>query len=373
MHITLTPGRLLGATIVVLSAWIVHGFIEALLAACVIATASWPLYSWFTARVPRRLASAAAVIFTCALTVFVLAPMVFACWSLLTEAHSLLSGIATAGNHGLALPEWLANAPVVGPWVAARWRSDLAQPGALLMLTQRTDPTALLGYAQSLGQFTARHVLIVGFTILLLGFLFQEGASIARDVTRALQLGIGDRAQRYVDVATRAVRAAVSSMLVVGLFDAVATACVYAIAGAPRAMVWAAITGALAAVPFLGYVAVAALAMELVVKGAPTPALLSLVLGCVVLLCGDKIVRPMAARGGIQLPFVLVLMGCIGGFGVLGLAGLVIGPVVLSLARELWEQRVRGPRGPDNASALLPTLLSITENTECKQPRATKK
>ena len=58
MHITLTPGRILGATIVVLSAWIVHGFIEALLAACVIAIASWPLYTWVTARLPRRLASA---------------------------------------------------------------------------------------------------------------------------------------------------------------------------------------------------------------------------------------------------------------------------------------------------------------------------
>ena len=38
----------------------------------------------------------------------------------------------------------------------------------------------------------------------------------------------------------------------------------------------------------------------------------------------------MVARGGMRLPFVWVLMGCIGGFGVLGLAGLVIGPVVLS-------------------------------------------
>jgi len=36
-----------------------------------------------------------------------------------------------------------------------------------------------------------------------------------------------------------------------------------------------------------------------------------------------------------------VLMGCLGGFEVLGLVGLVIGPVVLTLARELWEQRVR--------------------------------
>ena len=34
-------------------------------------------------------------------------------------------------------------------------------------------------------------------------------------------------------------------------------------------------------------------------------------------------------------------MGCLGGFEALGLVGLVIGPVILTLARELWEQRVR--------------------------------
>ena len=342
MNIRLTPGRILAAAIVVASVWIVHGFIEAMLAACVTAIASWPLYAWFTARLPRGLGrSAGAVIFTCAITVFVLAPLVFACWALLAEAHSLLSGIAAGGSSGVAVPEWLANVPVVGPWLAARWQGQLAGPGALLMLAQHTDPTPLLVWAQSLGQFMLRHALVVGFAILLLCFLYREGESLARELTGALRQGIGDRAERYVHVATRAVRASVSSMLVVGLFDGFATALAYSIAGAPRALVWGAITGALAAVPFLGYVAVAAMAAQLAVKGAAAAALWSLLLGCAVLLCGDKLVRPMVARGGIRLPFVWVLMGCVGGFGVLGMAGLVIGPVVLSLARELWEQRVR--------------------------------
>lgn len=345
MNLKLTPGRLLAAAIVALSVWIVHGFVEALLAASVTAIASWPLYAAFRARLPRGVGkSAGAAIFTGAITVFVLTPMAFACWALLSEAHALLLGLAAADSQGLAVPEWLVNAPAVGPWLAERWQSQLAHPGALLVLTQRADPAALFGWAQSLGRFTARNALIIGFAVLLLAFLYQEGASLGRELTRVLREAIGDRTERYVDLATRAVRASVYSMVAVALFDGLATAVVYEIADVPRALLWAAITGSMGAVPFLGYGAVAAMAVQLALNGAPATALLSLGLGCTVLLCGDKLVRPMVARGGLNLPFVWVLMGCLGGFGALGLAGLVIGPVVLSLARELWEQRVREGR-----------------------------
>jgi predicted PurR-regulated permease PerM len=103
----------------------------------------------------------------------------------------------------------------------------------------------------------------------------------------------------------------------------------------------------------LGYAAVIALALHLVIQGTAAAAFIALVLGCAVLLTGDKVVRPAVARGGVGLPFVWVLMGCLGGFEVLGVVGLVIGPVVLTLARELWEQRVRDASatgGTDGAS-----------------------
>jgi predicted PurR-regulated permease PerM len=339
MKLSITPARILALTIAGLSVWIVHSFIDALLAACVTAIVSWPLYTAFTARLRHRVGrSTGAVLFTGALTVFVLAPMVFAFGALLGEFHSLLLDLAAADNSGVAIPPWLTDAPVIGHWLVSHWQGQAASPGTLMMLTQRTDPTAVLSLAQSLGEFTLRQVLTVGFTVFLLSFLFQEGVTLARELTGALRHLIGVRADRYVDVATRALRASVSSMLVVALFDAVGAGTVYALAGAPRPLVWAAITGSMGAVPFLGYAAVAAMAVQMALKGATTQALLSLVLGCFTLLCGDKIVRPLVARGGIRLPFVWVLMGCIGGFGVLGLAGLVIGPVVLSLARELWKQ-----------------------------------
>lgn len=342
MNIKLIPGWFYAGLIIALSAWILHSFLQALLAACVTAIATWPLYRRFAAHVPRRAGgSATSLMFTLVMTVFVLAPLVFAFGALLTEAQALILEIAAADKAGIAVPHGLENLPLIGPWMASRWQHELAYPGALAVWTQRADPAALVATAQSLGQFMARHAFIVGFTILVLFFLYQEGESLAAGFRQLLRHHIGERADGYLDLATRAVRASVNSMLVVALFDGCATGVAYALAGVPDARVWAAITGLLALVPFLSYVGVILLTLQLAMTGATSLSLLSFGLGSAVLFCGDKIVRPMVARDGIRLRFVWILMGCLGGFEVLGLVGLVVGPVVLTLVRELWEQRVR--------------------------------
>jgi predicted PurR-regulated permease PerM len=342
LDLRLAPGSFTRALIIVVALWILHSFVEAMLAACITAVASWPLYTGFAARMPVRVRrSATPLIFTGLMIVFVLAPMVFAFGALVGEAHTLILVVAAADQRGIVLPRWLESVPLVGPWAMARWQSELAHPGTLLSWAQRTDPTLLLGWAQSLGQFTAHHAIIIGFGILLLFFLYQNGELLAQGCRRVLRQRLGAGVERYIGLGARAVRASVNSMLLVGLFDGLATAAAFTLAAVPQAVVWAAITGALALVPFLGYVAVIALALQLVIQGAAAVAFIALVLGCAILLAGDKVVRPAVARGGVGLPFVWVLMGCLGGFEVLGLVGLVIGPLVLTLARELWEQRVR--------------------------------
>jgi predicted PurR-regulated permease PerM len=340
---TIPPARwLFGALIVGLSLWVLHGFLQALLAACIAAIASWPLYRRFRFRARRYLSpGACAVAFTFLIGVFVLAPLVFAFGSLVTQAHALLVEIADADRKGMAIGHWLQGVPLAGPWIADVWGDRLAQPGTLLGWAQRTDPTAILGWAQSLGQFMMRHLFIVLFTILVLFFFYQHGESLARQFRAMLRSRIGERAEAYVRLATRAVRASVNGMLVVALFDGFASGIAYAIAGVPNPAVWGAITGSLALVPFLGYVAVIAVALRLVLAGAGTAAVVSFALGSVVLFFGDKAVRPAVTREGTRLGFVWVLMGCLGGFEALGLVGLVIGPVALTLTRELWEQRVR--------------------------------
>jgi predicted PurR-regulated permease PerM len=342
MKLKLNAGWLYGALLVLLSAWVLHGFLEPLLAACVIAIASWPLYERFAARLPARVSrGAASLMFTCLITLFGLGPLVFAFGALLVESQALLREVALADAKGIPVPGWLDGIPLGGPWLAARWNSDLARPGALSMWAERADPAALLPWAQSLGQFTLRHALIVLFTILLLFLLYRDGESVARQLKQALRHCVGEHTAGYLQVGTRAVRASVNSLLVLGLFDGVASWVAYASAGVPHAAVWAAITSALALIPFLGYGAVAAVSLHLALTGAGGSAFLSFMLGCTVLFCGDKVVRPVVASEGTHLPFAWVLIGCLGGFQVLGLVGLVFGPVALTLTRELWAERIR--------------------------------
>ena len=105
MTIKLPPGGLYGGLIVVLAAWILHSFLQAILAACVTAIASWPLYTRFASRLPQRIGrNAKSLIFTLAMTVFVLAPLMYAFGALLSEAHSLLLEIAAADQKGITAP-----------------------------------------------------------------------------------------------------------------------------------------------------------------------------------------------------------------------------------------------------------------------------
>jgi len=239
IKVKLTAGWFCGALIIVLSVWVLHSFLQALLAACVTAIASWPLYRRFMASLPRRIApTSGSLIFTLMMALFVLGPLMFAFGALLSEAHALLLNIAAAGEKGIPVPPWLQEVPLAGLW-AGLWQSKLAYPGAFQVWTQQPDPTALLSFAQTIGQFMARHIVIITFTILVLFFLYQEGESLAFEFRRVLRHHVGERGDGYVDVATRALRAAVNSMLIVGLFDGVATSIVYAIAGVPHVGLWA--------------------------------------------------------------------------------------------------------------------------------------
>jgi predicted PurR-regulated permease PerM len=330
------------ALVVLLSVWILRIFLEPLLWAAVVAIASWPIYRRFARSLPGWMASSVTpLLFTALVSVFVLGPIVFAFGTLIAQAQRWVNQVALADQTGLAVPAWLEDLPLVGTWLAERWQALFGTPGGLSVWLQRADASAVLGWAETLGQFMAHHLLVISFTLLVLFFLYRRGDALPRNLSRLVHDRLGPRAQPYVELAIVALRATVNGMVILGLFDGILTGISYALAGVERAEAWGAVTGVLSLIPFLAYAVVAAVALTLLAKGALMAAVTVAALGVVVLFAGDKIVRPLLVGSSAKLGFVWVLMGTLGGVELLGLLGLFVGPVVLALGGALWQEWTR--------------------------------
>jgi predicted PurR-regulated permease PerM len=330
------------ALVLLLSALVLRSFLEPLLWAAIIAVASWPLYRRFARRLPGSMASSVTpALFTALLTLFVLGPILFAFGALIAQAQWWIEQIALPDQTGLAVPAWLESLPVVGAPLGERLQALLGTPGGLSGWLRRVDASAVLGAAETLGQFMVHHLVVVSFTILVLFFLYRRGDALPRHLNRLVQDRLGPRAQPYVELAIAALRATVNGMVLLGLFVGVLTGLLYALCGVERAEVWGAVTGVLSLIPFLAYVVVAAVALTLLTKSATMAAAVVVGLGAMVLFAGDKIVRPVLVGGGAKLGFVWSLMGTLGGIELFGLLGLFVGPVALALSGALWQEWVR--------------------------------
>jgi len=331
-------GWVWAALVVLLSAWIIHGFFVPIAWASIIAIATWPIYRRFASHMPARMAAGGTpLVFTILVSSFVLGPMVFALGAVAVEAQRWLDKLALADKAGLAAPGWLESLPEVGPQISERWHALFGMPGAISIWLQRESST-LLNLAQTVGQFAVYHLFVVCFTILVMFFIYRGGDQQALRLNRLLIDAIGERGAPYLELAIRAVRITVVGMVAVALFDGVLIGVIYAVAGVQHAAVWGAVTGLLALIPYLVFVAVAGVAISLAIEGAVVSALAVCVLGYIVHLVGDKIVRPILVGGAVRLGFVWVLMASLGGLELMGFIGVLIGPVVLALASSMWRQ-----------------------------------
>ena len=56
------------------------------------------------------------------------------------------------------------------------------------------------------------------------------------------------------------------------------------------------------------------------------------------LLIGDHLIQPALIGGAARLPFLLVLIGILGGMQSFGLVGLFLGPVIMAAFLTVWRE-----------------------------------
>ncbi len=326
-----------------LSLWILRRFIEPLAWASIVAVVTWPLYRRFAQRLGSTTSSnVAALLFTVIVAAFVFAPMVFAFAALVGETAGLATWMQQLDRTGVAPPAWLQSVPLLGDVVTESWHAVVGTPGALSAWLHHADSSALLGWAQTLGTFMERQVFIGFFMVFALFFAYRGGEAFAAVLQRVLEERLDPRAPRYAALAVRAIRATVGGMVVLALFDGVATGLLYAAAGVPRPAVWGGVTGLLAMLPFVGYAVVGGVCIALAAHGAEWTALAVAVSGAAVVFLGDKFIRPLLVGSAMKLNLFWVLVGTVGGFQALGLVGVFVGPVVLALCGEMWREWTAG-------------------------------
>ena len=129
-----------------------------------------------------------------------------------------------------------------------------------------------------------------------------------------------------------------------GLAQAAIATMLYVALGVPEPLALGLLTLAASVVPAIGTAVVwIPVAIALAVTGRPIAALVLAAAGVLVIGTIDNLVRPYLARKGrLQLPTLVVALAMFGGVAALGARGVILGPLIVRLAKEvlaIWRER----------------------------------
>lgn len=140
-----------------------------------------------------------------------------------------------------------------------------------------------------------------------------------------------------------------------GLAQTVVATLAYAVLGVPRALVLGLFTLLASVIPSVGCALVwVPVAAALALTGQPGKGIILAVVGVGVVSTIDNVLRPVfAGYGNLKLPSFVLLVAMFGGLAVFGGWGLLLGPLLVRLAKEGLEI-ARYPAGPQNVMASPP-------------------
>ena len=330
---------LLTAVIVFFALFIAHRFLQPIIWAGVLGITTYPLYRLF-ARLFGRFNQMAAFVFTCLLFTLLMLPLSWIVTILVRESHVFLTYLQYLNNNGNAAPEWLVRIPLIGPELQQLWVTELTHPGDLRELFSKLHlslmHTSLV--AKQIGVVFAHTSIQIGFTFLSLFFFYRDGEQLFRQVQRVGQNCLGGRWGRYANQLPDALRATVNGTILVGLGVGVLMGLCYHLLHIPAPTLLGFLTSICAMIPFAVPFVFGVIALSLVAQGLLFAAAVVVIWGTIVMFVADHFIKPVLIGGAIQLPFLAVLFGILGGVETMGVLGLFIGPIVMVLFITLWQE-----------------------------------
>jgi predicted PurR-regulated permease PerM len=194
------------------AAWLLHGFIPAMLWAVVIVIATWPLR--LAVEVKTKLGdTGVAVVMTSLVAALFFFPIGYVLFHAAKEAGTVTHWMLVTQKTGIAVPEWVHGIPMAGDSADAWWRANLSDPTALSSLIGQGDNASLAEYARRLGTQVAHRLITLMFTIVVIFFLYRGGKDLSRKTLGLLNKLTGESGDRYGLQAAVAIRATVSGLV----------------------------------------------------------------------------------------------------------------------------------------------------------------
>lgn len=316
---------------------VLQPFLTALLWAGLLCYATWPVLLRVNAWLKQRRSWAAALLCLAIATVLV-APFVIVVASLADNVGRLNEMVQTFLGQGLpAPPTWLAGLPLVGESIHAFWLEAATDNSVLIEPIKRALPEMskwLLSHGIALGN----GVLQLALSVFILFFLYRDGEALAQRMDTAMERIGGERARTLLQLAGSTVKGVVNGILGTAIAQGILAGIGFLIAGVPGALLLGLATFFLSVVPVGPPLLWIPAAAWLYYQGEIGWAIFMLVWGAAVVSSVDNFLKPYLISQGASLPFILVLLGVLGGLVAFGFVGVFLGPTLLavgySLARE---------------------------------------
>ncbi|WP_442583786.1 AI-2E family transporter [Mesorhizobium sp. ASY16-5R] len=352
----LSAARWLLLSIIAAGIYFFHGFLVPVLAALVIAFASWPLYRRLLDAVEGR-RTVAATIAILAILVFLVVPIAIAGTYAVHEVRQWIGWAIETNRNGAPTPDWITALPWVGEWLNGRWDQYVGHPGAIGELIQITSGANIGNIYRAVlaaggGAFSLLLTLL--FMLIALFFVYRDGEYFAAQVDRVGERIVPTRWGRISRVVPATISSTVTGMTLIAIGEGVVLGLAYWIAGVPSPVTLGVLTGVMALIPGGAPLSFTLVSIYLVSSGSHIAGLALFIWGSVELFIVDKTLRPKLVGGPIKLPFLPTFFGLIGGVKTMGFLGLFIGPVLMALLVAIWREWLREVELTDEAANAVP-------------------
>jgi predicted PurR-regulated permease PerM len=326
--------------VMLLAAWVARDFLVALTWAAVIAIAAWPIYIRFATRIlGKRSATLASLLFTFLTGVILLGPVVLTVHQIAQGSDAFARSLDQLQHSGIPVPTWLAGLPITGEYLDDWWRSHLSNPEVLVEWLRGMDPQSITAWTSTLGGALLHRLFLFLVTLIALFLVFRDGTWLADRALATAGRVLGNPGERLVVKIANAVRATVNGTVAASILKGAIIGTAYGLTGVPHAFLFALLTMMLAMVPLGAWTALALAVLALLAKGGTLLVGVGLaVFGAATLLIAENVVQPALIGGAARLPFLLVLVGIIGGMQSFGLLGLFLGPVIMAALLTIWRE-----------------------------------